>query len=415
MTEASGIGRRAFLGTLALGSAAVAAGGLAVANGAGRSPANADRPPRRGFFGATQVGIAEPAAAFGLMAAFRCVDADARALRSTLRALTAEAQRLVDGIAAPARPGGMPPADTGVLPDTEDPGIRITVSVGASLFDDRYGLSAQTPSELVPMGFLANDRLDPARTHGDVLLTLSADRPDACLHALRQLMRATRSGLVLHWMLDGYNRPDDVHVAGRTDNRNLMGFKDGTSNLDVLDSAQMDTHVWVTADRNGGAEPAWAVGGSYQVVRAIRMFVEQWDRASLNEQESIIGRHKRTGAPLGRADESDVPTFDGNPADTATPIDAHIRLARPRTPDTEGQRMLRKGFSYSRGFDGAGTLDQGLAFVSFQSRLAAFLAVQERLKGERLEEYIQAEGGGFFFVLPGAEAGTFLGQSLLEA
>ena len=61
------------------------------------------------------------------------------------------------------------------------------------------------------MPFLSNDRLDPAQTHGDLLLALSADQPDVLLHALRQLMRRTRGNLVLHWMLDGYNRPD----AGR--------------------------------------------------------------------------------------------------------------------------------------------------------------------------------------------------------
>ena len=79
------------------------------------------------------------------------------------------------------------------------------------------------------------------------------------------------------------------------------------------------------------------------------------------------------------------------------------------------QVLLRRGFSYSRGVDGAGQLDQGLAFVSYQRRLAHFLAASERLKGEPLEEYIQPEGGGFFFVLPGVTRdGDWLGRTLLE-
>jgi len=64
----------------------------------------------------------------------------------------------------------------------------------------------------------------------------------------------------------------------------------------------------------------------------------------------------------------------------------------------DANRILRRGFSYSRGFDGAGRLDQGLLFGSFQAGLeAGFLAVQERLAGEPLEESIQPEGGGFFY------------------
>jgi deferrochelatase/peroxidase EfeB len=76
--------------------------------------------------------------------------------------------------------------------------------------------------------------------------------------------------------------------------------------------------------------------------------------------------------------------------------------------------MLRRGFSYSRGFDRAGRLDQGLAFVSYQRSLRSFLNVQERLRGERLEEYVLPEGGGFFFALPGVpDAGRSLGDALV--
>ena len=102
------------------------------------------------------------------------------------------------------------------------------------------------------MPYLANDRLDPARTHGDLLVTVSADAPDVCLHALRQVMRATRAGLAVRWVLDGYNRADAVHTPGRTENRNLLGFKDGTANLDPTEGEVMDRFVWVGGDRNGG-------------------------------------------------------------------------------------------------------------------------------------------------------------------
>jgi deferrochelatase/peroxidase EfeB len=150
------------------------------------------------------------------------------------------------------------------------------------------------------------------------------------------------------------------------------------------------------------------------VVRVIRMFVEFWDRTRLAEQEDLIGRRKSDGAPLDGEVETDEPDFASDPNGDTTPLDAHIRLANPRTPETASQRILRKGFSFSRGFDGAGRLDQGLAFVSYQRSIdRQFMPIQERLAGEPLEEYIQPEGGGFYYVLPGVtEPGGVLGEDL---
>jgi deferrochelatase/peroxidase EfeB len=283
------------------------------------------------------------------------------------------------------------------------------VSVGASLFDDRYGLADRRPAALEKMPFLANDRLDPARSHGDVLLSITSTHEDINLFALRQLHRATRETMVLHWMLGGYNRRTEAR-RGEAGKRNLMGFIDGTSNLDPTDDGVMDRHVWV---QDGDDEPAWAAGGSYHVVRVIRMLVEFWDRTRLSEQEALIGRRKDTGAPLDGEVETDLPDFAADPDGDVTPLDAHIRLANPRTPDTEDDLIFRTGLSFSRGFDAAGQLDQGLAFVSFQRRMSQFLNTQERLAGEPLEEYIRPEGGGFYFALPGVtSADGYLGEGL---
>jgi deferrochelatase/peroxidase EfeB len=189
-----------------------------------------------------------------------------------------------------------------------------------------------------------------------------------------------------------------------------MGFVDGTANLDADDDQIMDRYVWVQPDDD---EPAWAAGGTYHVVRVIRMLVEFWDRTRLSEQEAIIGRRKDTGAPFGGEVETDLPDYGDDPDGEITPLDAHIRLANPRTPETEDDLIFRAGLNYSRGFDSSGQLDQGLAFVSYQRRMAQFLNTQQRLAGEPLEEYILPEGGGFFFALPGAAADDeYLGQGV---
>ncbi len=79
--------------------------------------------------------------------------------------------------------------------------------------------------------------------------------------------------------------------------------------------------------------------------------------------------------------------------------------------------MLRRPFNYSNGVTRAGQLDMGLLFICFQQDLErSFSAVQKRLNGEPLEEYIEPVGGGYFFVLPGApHEGEHLGRPLIAA
>lgn len=413
----SGLSRRGFV-TGALGTGVAVGAGAAFAGCSSNGAATPGPPPAAfvPFEGAHQSGITTlPIPEQGLIASFNVVAKDRDGLRETLHDLTEEIRALMAGKPTQSRHRNYPPVDSGILgeqPPADN--LSILVGVGASLFDERFGLAGRKPRELVTMPFLANDRLDPKLSHGDLSIIIEAGHNDTVLFALRQLMRRTRSDLVLRWMIDGYARGIGAGKASvAATPRNLLGFKDGTANLDVSDNELMDRHIWV-GPRDG--EPAWAVGGSYQAIRIIRMFVEFWDRTRLGEQEALIGRDKVSGAPLGLHDEFADPDYSNDPDGKRIPLDAHIRLANPRTPQTDENRILRRGFNYSRGFDGAGRLDQGLAFVSYQRSLQkGFLTVQERLKGEPLEEYIMPVGGGFFFILPGVTGpDRFLGDQLVS-
>jgi deferrochelatase/peroxidase EfeB len=412
-----GISRRGFV-TGALGTGVAVGAGAALA---GCSSPHSDAPAAAQpsfvpFEGPHQAGITTlPIPEQGLVASFNLQVRDRAGLKSTLQELTDEIRALMAGKPPETRDPAYPPVDSGILGDKPPAdNLSVLVGLGASVFDDRFGLADRKPKELETMPFLANDRLDPKLSHGDISIILEAGHNDTVQFALRQLMRCTRSEMTLRWMVDGYARGIGAGKSSQgTTPRNLLGFKDGTANPDVDDKTLMDRHVWV---QPGDGEPDWAVGGSYQAIRIIRMFVEFWDRTRLSEQEALIGRKKVSGAPLGTTDEFADPNYAEDPDGKRIPLNAHIRLANPRTTETQQNLILRRGFNYSRGFDGAGRLDQGLAFVAYQRSLQkGFLSVQKRLKGEPLEEYIMPVGGGFFFVLPGVTGpDRFLGDTLVD-
>jgi deferrochelatase/peroxidase EfeB len=294
----------------------------------------------------------------------------------------------------------------------DGPGVSVTVAVGAGLFRQPLSLSQLLPSRLTAMPSFPNDVLDPAWCHGDLLLQVCAQRPDAARAALQGLLRHTDAMVRPRWSVAGF-RPENQLTGPVATTRNLFGFREGAGNPDPADQALMERLVWVQPD---SGEPAWTAGGSYQVVRLIRFATGLWDAEPVERQEDVIGRHKHSGAPLAGSREDQVPNFAGDPDGSITPLDAHIRRANPRTPDTEANRILRRGYSYRRGRDAAGQSHEGLIFVCFQQDLErGFATVQRRLRGEALERYVLPFGGGYFFVLPAAPVGGYLGQQLLEA
>jgi deferrochelatase/peroxidase EfeB len=415
------ISRRAFIG----GAAAVGAGaGLAVGRGtagAGLAGAGLDGTDLDGtdlagtfamapFAGPHQAGVLDRASPVSAFAAFDVTAGSRLELDSLFREITDRARRLTSG-ALPENLGPvLPPDDDGILgPAVPAHQLTVTLGMGASLFDRRFGLGQRRPAGLTTMPTFPNDDLDPAHTHGDLSVALRAASLDTVVHALRDLTRHTRGAMEIRWRVDGTVSPPRPSGAPR----NYLGFNDGIANPPVGTADVADQLIWV---RPGGGRPDWTVGGTFQVIRKIRMLVEFWDRVSLQEQETMIGRRRASGAPLDGDRQDDVPDYATDPEGTVIPLTAHIRLANPRTPTTAPSQILRRSYNYDAGLDSNGNLDQGLVFTCYQQDIARqFEAVQNRLLDEPLVDYISPVGGGYFFVPPGVQdSSDHFGRALFE-
>ncbi len=410
-----GLSRRRLLGLGAAGAVGVATGGVAgaaVASAAAEASDPAPADPVVPFFGAHQSGIATPVQDRLHFAAFDVTAGDPEAIASLLAAWTSAAARMAEGLAAglggaiPIVPEA-PPRDTGEALDLSPARLTVTVGFGPSLFEregvDRFGLRTQRPEQLVELPRFAADALDPARSGGDIVIQACADDPQVAVHAVRNLARIGFGTVAVRWSQLGFGKTSSTTPAQATP-RNLFGFKDGTRNIAGDDEAALNEHVWV-----GDEAPAWLQGGSYLVARRISMRIETWDRTSLAEQEAIVGRSKREGAPAGAVRERDSVHLD------AMPPDAHVALAHPDS--NGGVRMLRRGFSFVDGSDGVGHLDAGLFFLAYvRDPHKQFVPIQARLsQRDVMMEYLSHTGSGVWAVPPGVEAeGEYWGQALFE-
>lgn len=412
--------RRSLLMGLGAAGGALALGGLA-----SRSALAAPKPAailpddaklqKQPFYSQYQRGITTPQQAAMMLVAFDILATNKADLTRLFKLLTERCVFLMQGGQPVQVDNKLPPLDSGIMGTQIYPdNLTITVSVGNALFDERFGLSGFKPKHLQQMTKFPNDSLDAKWCHGDLLLQICANSSETVLHALRDIIKHTPDLLSVRWRRDGFISAHAAATQGQETPINLLGFKDGTGNPDTHQPSLMNKILWVNSAHH---EPDWATHGSYQAIRLIRFRVEFWDRTPLQEQEAIFGRHRDTGAPLGKRNEHDDPDYGSDPEGKRIPLDSHIRLANPRTPETEKNLILRRGYSYSSGITGSGQLDMGLLFVCYQADLqAGFIAVQKKLNGEPLEEYIKPFGGGYFFTLPGVPApGHYFAQSLLEA
>lgn len=423
-----GLSRRQLLGAAGAGLAVV--GGAAIAGysvGAQADQTQSDQAGGQGaanrqyaFRGDHQAGIVTPAQDRLHFAAFDVTTDSRDRLIQLLQRWTEAADRMTQGL--PAGPGGLsyesPPDDTGEAVGLPPSGLTITFGFGPTLFRtadgrDRFGLAERQPAALTRLPHFSGDKLDPARSDGDLCVQACSDDPQVAVHAIRNLARIAFGTASVRWSQLGFGRTSSTSTNQVTP-RNLFGFKDGTANLKAEETADLTTHLWVPPGREAAAD--WLAGGTFLVARRINMHIETWDRAPLREQETLIGRTKAEGSPLsggGEFTEADFALAGRGNRPLIDPA-AHVAMAHPSRND--GVRMLRRGYNFVDGSTDLGRLDAGLFFLAFiTDPRTHYIPMQTKMaSSDLLVEYLQHTGSGLFAIPPGVRPGEHVGQTLFH-
>ncbi|WAU86011.1 iron uptake transporter deferrochelatase/peroxidase subunit [Streptomyces sp. Qhu-G9] len=402
------VSRRRLLGTagatgLALGAAGGAAGYAAAPSTDRTALLSSIGADEVMFHGKHQPGITTALQARGHLVAFDLTAGSGRKeAAALLRRWSRTAERLMAG--EPTASG-----DTDVARDAGPSSLTVTFGFGHSFFA-RAGLEKQRPIALDPLPDFSSDHLDKARSNGDLWVQIGANDSLVAFHALRAIQQDAGRAARVRWQMNGFNRSPGATTHPMTA-RNLMGQIDGTRNPKPSES-DFDQRIFVP----DAGDPAWMAGGSYAVVRRIRMLLDNWEKLSVKDQEGVIGRRKSDGAALSGGTETTAMDLEKTDSDgrLVVPINAHARITRP--DENGGAAMLRRPFSFHDGIDTDGVPDAGLLFVCWQADpLRGFVPVQRKLdRGDALSTFIRHESSGLFAVPGGAVKGEYVGQKLLE-
>ncbi|AXE79033.1 iron uptake transporter deferrochelatase/peroxidase subunit [Streptomyces atratus] len=414
------ISRRRLLGSA--GAAGATGLVLGAAGGAtGYAATRTDEPTALTAVGSTQVmfhgkhqpGITTPLQARGHLVAFDLAPGAGRKEAAALmRRWSAVARHLMAGEAADSGAADGAAHDTGIALDAGPSSLTVTFGFGHTFFE-RTGLVGHRPPGLDPLPPFSSDHIDAKRSNGDLWVQIGADDALVAFHALRAVQKEAAPAAGVRWQMNGFNRSPGATAQPMTA-RNLMGQIDGTGNPKPAES-DFDRRIFVPAGTDTKYD--WLAGGSYAVVRRIRMLLDDWEKLPVERQEQVIGRRKKDGAPLSGGAETTAMDLDkaGPDGKLLIPDNAHARISSPEK--NSGAAMLRRPFSYHDGISADGTPDAGLLFICWQADpLRGFVPVQRKLdRGDALSPFIRHEASGLFAVPGGAADGEYVGQRLLES
>jgi porphyrinogen peroxidase len=269
----------------------------------------------------------------------------------------ADVRALLDDIAGIGRSVGFRE------PDGE---LRCVVGIGSQMWDRLF--DGPRPAHLHVLPVFAGERHQSVSTPGDLLFHLRARRMDLCFELAMHMMRR----------LDGRaDVIDETHGFKYFDERDLLGFVDGTENPTGL-SAGLAATI-------GAAEPEFT-GGSYVIIQKYLHDLVSWNVLPVEEQERVIGRSK--------LDDIEMP-------DDIKPANSHIALNVITDDNGEELEIVRDNMPF--GSIGAGEF--GTYFIGYaadpgitEQMLTNMFVGRPRGNYDRILDFSTAVTGTLFFV-----------------
>jgi putative iron-dependent peroxidase len=244
-------------------------------------------------------------------------------------------------------------------------GLSCVMGIGSDAWDRLFG--PPRPAELHPFREVRAGTRHAVATPGDLLFHIRAKRMDLCFELATQIMARLR---------DAVSPVDEVHGFRYFDDRDLLGFVDGTENPRgeaVIDAALV------------GAEDAPFVGGSYVIVQKYLHDLDRWNALSTEAQERIIGRTKLSDIEL---DDSIKPTSAHSALTTIVEDGREIKILRDNMPF--GQAAQGEFGTYFIGYSRSPR--------TIEQMLENMFVGQPPGNYDRLLDFSRAVTGNLFFV-----------------
>ncbi|HEY6279348.1 MAG TPA: Dyp-type peroxidase [Streptosporangiaceae bacterium] len=249
-----------------------------------------------------------------------------------------------------------------------DGGLTCVAGVGSAVWDRLFG--GPRPAELHPFAEVAGASHTAVATPGDLLFHIRARHMDLCFELATQIMDRLSGWVTVE---------DEVHGFRYFDERDLLGFVDGTENPSGPAAA--------AAALIGAGDPAFA-GGSYVIVQKYLHDMTAWNALPDGEQEQVVGRTKLSNIEL---------------PDGIKPANSHVALNTITEADGTERQIVRDNMPFGR----AGRGEFGTYFIGYSATPGTTEQMLRNMfvgnppgNTDRILDFSTAVTGSLFFVPP---------------